>query len=640
MPNTENATKDWKRKYFDSLKELESSEQKWEKIESLLRLGISRLTLITDSSDNKNLAEQIALLRKSIRKGTESGRLISLIETISDDIKKLPDDTTKETDKLDISEVSEVSKDSTSEHDGTIALLKSIIDAIVFENNHKSKINEFKKLLETNDEYSNEQLTQKFSLIISGFIKIDEVTPPTVVENSVKQENIETPSTVERRTDNRAANDLDTDIDRSIDAKRNSLVAPAVGELLLQLMTRFPPSFTKSLNDRELARAASSARNRKDLLSIIDNISQQLTQFVRNVSSKNNTDENGSNDTNGELLIELLQRISLPDYLNEQASKLKQDIERADPKNSTSAMVEATADLIMQMRVRLQSEKKELEQFLTEISKHLKALDIDIQITSRLRDDSKLSLQKYDEDLENEVRGLESGADETVEFDDLKEVVKERVKTIRLHMGAFRKSEEQRDSTVQLTINKLNNRIKDMEQETQLLREQVEKEHNSAVRDTLTNIPNRLAYEERIASEIERCKRYKSSMAFVVWDIDHFKGINDHFGHIAGDKVLSVIAEVLRKNLRAADFIARYGGEEFVVIMPETEIDKAQTGCEKIRVAIESCNFHYRDTSVPITASCGYTSYIEGDDSESLFDRADKALYKAKENGRNQCVKS
>ncbi len=646
MSDTENANKDWKRKYFDSLKEIESSEQKWEKIENLLRLGISRLALIADSSDNKNLEEQITLLRKSIRGGTESSRLVSLIETISEDIKKIPDEPTKKTNKSTIVEP------STEQRDDTIALLKSIIDAIVFENSHKLKINKFKKLLDSNDDQTNEQLTQEFSSIISDFLKLDKIVvkepeleelKPEQIKSEQKPpeqtDNDESQSTVERRTDNRAAKDLDTDIDRSIDAKKNSLVAPAVGELLLQLMTRFPPSFTKTLNDRDLARAASSARNRKDLLTIIDNISQQLSKFIRNVSSKNNVDGNANNESGGELLIQLLQRISLPDYLNEQAIKLKQNIEQADPKTSVSKMVAATADLIMQMRVRLQTEKQELEQFLAEISKHLTALDIDIQITSRLRDESAVSLQKYDENLENEVRGLETGAGETSELDSLKELVEERVKTIRLHMGAFRKSEEQRNSTAQETIQKLTDRIKDMEQETQLLREQVEKEHNSAVRDTLTNIPNRLAYEERIASEIERCKRYKSSMAFVVWDIDHFKGINDHYGHIAGDKVLSVIAEVLRKNLRAADFIARYGGEEFVVIMPETEIDKAQAGCEKIRVAIESCNFHYRDTSVPITASCGYTSYIEGDDKESLFERADKALYQAKENGRNQCVK-
>ncbi len=423
-----------------------------------------------------------------------------------------------------------------------------------------------------------------------------------------------------------------------MDSKTNSLVAPAVGELMLQLLTRFPPSFTKVIDERALARAASSARNRKDLLHIVDKMSQDLSLFIRNLSSKNA--ENSYSESNGEILIHLLQRISLPEYLTEQALKLKQTIEKADPKNSITTMVEATADLIMQMRVRLQAEKQELEQFLSEISEHLKALDIDIQITSRLRDESAASLQQYDEDLESEVRGLEESLDETIELDGLKQLVEERVKTIRLHMGAFRKSEEQRNCTADETIKKLTNRIDEMEQETKSLREEVEKEHNSAVRDALTNIPNRLAYEERIQSEIERCKRYNSPMAFVVWDIDHFKGINDHYGHIAGDKVLAVIAEVLKKNLRAADFIARYGGEEFVVIMPETEIDKAEKGCEKIRDAIESCNFHYRDTSVPITASCGYTSYKEGDSRDSLFDRADKALYKAKESGRNRCIKA
>ncbi len=618
--------KDWKKKYFDSLRELETSEKNWEKIEELLRLGISRLTIIAESTDNKKLNDQIALLRKSIREGTESKRLALLIENISDDIKKLPDDTENKPNNK--------TKDNLTENKSEIIfLLGTILDSIIINDDQQPQVKKFLKLLNKADSKKNEELTQKFSALISELIENNKIPVVSRVE-------AEQPDQLERRKDNRAVDDLDRDIDRSIDPKTNSLVAPAVGELILQLMSRFPPSFSKRLNEKELARSASSARNRKDLLQIIDKISQELSQFIRKLSSNNGDAANGENESDGEVLIHLLQRISLPDYLSEQALKIKQDIEKGDSNNSITSLVEATADLIMQMRVRLQSEKQELEQFLTEISKHLKALDIDIQFTSRLRDESVENLHQYDDDLEKEVKGLETGIEETKELENLKGLVSERVKTIRLHMGAFRKSEEQRNNTAQETIKKLTNRISDMEQETENLREQVAKEHNSAVRDTLTKIPNRLAYEERISSEIERCKRYKSSMAFAVWDIDHFKGINDHYGHIAGDKVLAVIAEVLRQNLRAADFIARYGGEEFVVLMPETEIDKAEKGCEKIRLAIENCNFHYRDTSVPITASCGYTTYQENDTKESLFERADKALYKAKQTGRNKCIKA
>jgi len=630
--------KDWKRKYFDSLKELETNEKSWAKIEELLRLGISRLTLIADSSDNQKLADQIALLRKSIREGTESRRLALLIENISDDIKNLPDEIKKKSESSKKTETTDKSNSSDAKliepvNPVEIAeLLTSILDSIIINDNQKSQVTKFQRklnsVLNDSSKDNSKKLTQNFSNLISDLIDSEHELIPVISNDNQ----------VERRTDNRVANNLDTDIDRSMDAKKNSLVAPAVGELFLQLMSRLPPSFSKRLSDKNLARAASSARNRQDLLKIIDCVSQELAQYIRNLSSKNESKGNASSDSDGEVLIHLLQQISLPDYLVEQAQKLKVEIEKGDNKKSITALVEATADLIMQMRVQLQAEKLELEQFLAEISKHLTALDIDIQVTSRLRDESAQSLIEYDEHLESEVRGIELSLDETVELEDLKELVTERVKTIRLHMGAFRQSEEQRNSSAEQTIEKLSNRIIDMEQETELLREQVKIEHNSAVRDALTKIPNRLAYEERIVSEIERCKRYQSSMAFVVWDIDHFKGINDHYGHIAGDKVLSVIAEVLRKNLRAADFIARYGGEEFVVLMPETNLEKAKRGCEKVRLAIENCNFHYRDTSVPITASCGYTVYQDSDTKESLFNRADKALYKAKETGRNKCV--
>jgi len=633
MSKSENANdeKDWKRKYFDSLKELESNEQQWGKIEELLRLGILRLSLIADSNEDKQLEEKIELLRKSIRDGTESKKLVFLIENISEDIKKIPDDKEKKLEK----DQTDARIDARID---TSVLLETILDLITINSEQTSKVKKFQKKikkLSTN----NDELTREFSSLISELIKVDDKTNPKEISSELTIKELES-SDVERRQDNRAIDEIDNDNSNSTDSKANTLIAPAVGELILQLVARFPPSFSKRLNEKQLAREASSARNRKDLIQIIDKIAEELSQFIRKSSAKNEGDGSSENESDGEVLIHLLQRISLPDFLSEQALKIKKDIEKADPNYSLTSMVEATADLIMQMRLRLQSEKQELEQFLSEISKHLRALDIDLQITSKLRSESVESLQKYDEYLENEVNGIETGLNETEDLEGLKVLVKERVKTIRLHMGVFRKSEEDRNNTAEETIKKLTNRISDMEQETQTLREQVTKEHNSAVRDALTKIPNRLAYEERIDSEIERSRRYKSSMAFIIWDIDHFKGINDHYGHIAGDKVLAVIAEVLRKNLRAADFIARYGGEEFVVIMPETEIDEAEKGCEKIRLAIENCNFHYRDTSVPITASCGYTTFTDGDNKESLFDRADKALYKAKKSGRNRCVRA
>ncbi|MGB3623828.1 MAG: GGDEF domain-containing protein, partial [Ketobacter sp.] len=124
--------------------------------------------------------------------------------------------------------------------------------------------------------------------------------------------------------------------------------------------------------------------------------------------------------------------------------------------------------------------------------------------------------------------------------------------------------------------------------------------------------------------------------SITIIDIDHFKKINDTLGHLRGDKVLKLVAREISQRLRSEDFVARYGGEEFVIIMPETDLQSALVATEKVRAAIESCPFSFNQQPIPITASFGVTSFENGDEIETCFERADKALYRAKELGRNR----
>jgi diguanylate cyclase len=117
-----------------------------------------------------------------------------------------------------------------------------------------------------------------------------------------------------------------------------------------------------------------------------------------------------------------------------------------------------------------------------------------------------------------------------------------------------------------------------------------------------------------------------------------FKRINDNYGHLAGDKVLKIIAKSLQRNLRDSDFIARFGGEEFVALMPETSAEEAKLVAEKLRVKVESSPYNFKKEPVQITISFGISQFALGETIEEVFERADKALYKAKENGRNQVI--
>ncbi|QAA33821.1 GGDEF domain-containing protein [Clostridium manihotivorum] len=166
--------------------------------------------------------------------------------------------------------------------------------------------------------------------------------------------------------------------------------------------------------------------------------------------------------------------------------------------------------------------------------------------------------------------------------------------------------------------------------------EQLKKENarlkEEATLDNLTGIFNRRKLEEILAVELERCNRYGTSLAMIIFDIDDFKKINDKYGHSRGDIVLKNISKVISSKLRKTDFFIRWGGEEFVIIAPETKIQGALKLGEKLRKLVAE-NIYVELERV--TISVGVSEYEKGSEFKKLFDKADKALYEAKNCGKN-----
>jgi two-component system, cell cycle response regulator len=158
--------------------------------------------------------------------------------------------------------------------------------------------------------------------------------------------------------------------------------------------------------------------------------------------------------------------------------------------------------------------------------------------------------------------------------------------------------------------------------------------------DPLTQVANRRAVEQRLAHEFQRERRYKHPLACILIDIDHFKAVNDNFGHPVGDKVLIEVAAAIRESIRTTDLVARFGGEEFIVVAPETNMIFAQMVAERIRRAISEKTAAKADQGLPaVTASLGVASTDVKVTTESeLVAKADAALYRAKHEGRNRVV--
>ena len=160
-----------------------------------------------------------------------------------------------------------------------------------------------------------------------------------------------------------------------------------------------------------------------------------------------------------------------------------------------------------------------------------------------------------------------------------------------------------------------------------------------ALTDPLTGVDNRRSFLEKGKRELVRSHRYQHSLAFLMLDVDHFKSINDTYGHQAGDLVLKALATHCQKMLRHNDLLGRLGGEEFALLLPETNLSKAREVGERIRQALENLVVDYEDQAIRFTVSLGLS--VAQNDSDTLMNvmsRADAALYRAKAEGRNRLV--
>jgi diguanylate cyclase (GGDEF)-like protein len=165
--------------------------------------------------------------------------------------------------------------------------------------------------------------------------------------------------------------------------------------------------------------------------------------------------------------------------------------------------------------------------------------------------------------------------------------------------------------------------------------------HELSITDGLTQLKNRSYFDKVMEAETNKATRGNYPVALIIIDIDHFKKVNDTYGHLAGDECLRHVANILRAHVkRISDVIARYGGEEFAVVLPDTECDEALLLAEEIRKAVATSPVSFARQVISLTLSCGIASTIPQSrrSVEELISHADEALYRAKENGRNRCL--
>ena len=335
-----------------------------------------------------------------------------------------------------------------------------------------------------------------------------------------------------------------------------------------------------------------------------------------------------------ETLLNLLGQLVIPERLNYQSEGLKTRLQKGLNWYELVPLLEDATDFLLQC---LGNSQTELEQFLQSLDQRLKAIQTLVSEASMSQSERHRARVDLDSMVREQIADIRSVVTGSGDLGELGTSVRDHLTMILQAMEKYQQDEEEREQKLEAKLKLLQERLNEMEAEVKESRLAIEEQKRKATHDPLTGLPNRDAYQGRLEEELVRRHRYGGNLALIVADVDHFKKINDNYGHLAGDRVLTLIARTLRKHLRDIDFIARFGGEEFVILMPETNGADAWTAAEKLRTKIEQSPFNFRKERVPVTMSFGISEFRALESPDVVFERADKALYKAKESGRNQC---
>ncbi len=331
------------------------------------------------------------------------------------------------------------------------------------------------------------------------------------------------------------------------------------------------------------------------------------------------------------VLHQLLDAINPTDAIRERIGEARARIEKGLGWEELAIALEDLRDILQQSHLALDSE---LSEYLERVNEDLAGITHNLGLaaatSSRVGDAGRM----FGASLAGHITDINTTLQTSSDLPNLKREVEIHIAKIQ---GALQQFQQQQDHGLADELARLLGRLQTIELHAQRTRVMLEHERHRATHDSLTELPNREAYNQRIKLELQRFKRYGEGFSLAVCDIDHFKQFNDNFGHQVGDRVLKLVSKALAKRLRDVDFVARYGGEEFVIIMPHTPLINALQTLDKIRAAIASLAFRFRDEPVRICLSFGLTHVEKEDSLHNLFARADQALYQAKAAGRNCC---
>ncbi len=341
------------------------------------------------------------------------------------------------------------------------------------------------------------------------------------------------------------------------------------------------------------------------------------------------------------MLAEFVQQLSLHDSVktrkNTLLKELSYPVDSVETwKNIITSMVDVINDSINALHV----EKQELQNFVSKIIQQLADIEEYVQKAQAETEDTVSRSAQLNESVNSDVDIIQSTVSSANDIDVLKKDVQSHLSNIRKNVEENKKLLKEKEQESRQNYKQMMKELTTTQRESERLKEQLKESHSQLLRDELTGLPNRMAFNERINAEYHRWTRTGAPLCVAMWDIDHFKQFNDNYGHDVGDRVLKIVANLIHSRIRKVDMFARYGGEEFVLLMPDTELKQALALNEKLRIMLSEADFHHNGEKCTITASIGIAQFNDGESIEQAMKRADISLYRSKDTGRNRCTAS
>ncbi|WP_231951022.1 GGDEF domain-containing protein [Legionella waltersii] len=332
-------------------------------------------------------------------------------------------------------------------------------------------------------------------------------------------------------------------------------------------------------------------------------------------------------------LQQLLEHLAIPQNLDEKREQIKNSLESQLTDLELSKIIDGLTELVVDA---FSVEQNRFKGFLQQLTNQLTDFEMFLKSSINSQKQSSEDSRQLESGIQDNIDQIKTHMDNSKSVEELSAKVSQNLQLIGERLKEFRANEKKREEDYEKQITDLQSKLRESEQNADEIYNLLSYQKYKINHDSLTGLPNRDSYDEHIIEAMHRWKRSEKPLSLAVCDIDHFKRINDNFGHLAGDKVLKKVATIFKSAVRASDFIARIGGEEFVFIFEHTVSKDAKSILEKLRKSIQDCLFYYREKKVDVTVSFGLTTVLKEDDVEALFMRADNAMYKAKNGGRNR----